>query len=319
MPRIVHSIKTELLSKSREAMLSAVGIYNNPNIKFKSETFIVLAIIAWTYLMHAYYKGLGIDYHFYTMHGQRKRYDRTKYGAKKSWELERCLDDARCPVSSETKTNLKFLIGLRHEIEHQMTTKIDDAVSAKFQACCLNYDATIRSLFGDTYNISRDLSVSIQMSAISEPQVEALRDLKDMPKNIASYIDDYDRQIPEEVFNSPQYSYRVLFVPKTANRPGQADKVITFVKADTPEAEGINAQYALIKEREKKKLLPKAIIELLKDKGYHKLNYYHFCQCWKSMNAKKDNTYGALVGGEKWYWYENFIPVVEKYCQDNGL
>ena len=51
MPRIVHSIKTELLTKSREAMLSAVGIYNNPNIKFKSETFIVLAIIAWTYLM----------------------------------------------------------------------------------------------------------------------------------------------------------------------------------------------------------------------------------------------------------------------------
>ena len=108
-------------------------------------------------------------------------------------------------------------------------------------------------------------------------------------------------------------------MPKTANRPGQADKVITFVKADTPEAEGINAQYTLIKEREKKKLLPKAIIELLKAKGYHKLNYYHFSQCWKSINAKKDNTYGALVGGEKWYWYENFIPIVEKYCQDNGL
>ncbi len=56
MPRIVHSIKTELLTKSREAMLSAVGIFNNPSIKFKSETFIVLVIIAWTYLMHAFAK-----------------------------------------------------------------------------------------------------------------------------------------------------------------------------------------------------------------------------------------------------------------------
>ena len=180
MSRIFHSVKTELLTKSREAMLSAVGIYNNPSIKFKSETFIVLAIIAWTYLMHAYYKKLGIDYRFYSMHGRRKRYDRTKYGAKKSWELERCLDDNRCPVNAETKTNLKFLIGLRHEIEHQMTTRIDDAVSAKFQACCLNYDATIRALFGDSYKISKDLSVSIQMSSISEPQVEALTDLKDL-------------------------------------------------------------------------------------------------------------------------------------------
>ena len=319
MARIVHSIKAELLTKSREAMLSAVGIYNNPSIKFKSETFIVLAIIAWTYLFHAYYRVIKVDYHFYTLHGTRKRYDRTKYGAKKSWELERCLDDRKCPVNAETKVNLKFLIGLRHEIEHQMTTKIDDAVSAKFQACCLNYDATIRSLFGDAYSISKELSVSIQMSAISEPQIEALRDLPDLPKNIASYIDDFDRQIPAEVYNSPQYSYRVLFVQKTANRPGQADKVFTFVKPDSPEAEGINAEYVMIKEREKKKYLPKTIIQILKEKGYHKLNSYHFSQCWKSLNAKKDNTYGTLVGGEKWYWYENFIPIVEKYCQDNGL
>lgn len=319
MARIVHSIKIELLTKSREAMLSAVGIYNNPNIRFKSETFIVLAIIAWTYLLHAYYRGLQIDYHFYSMHGTRKRYDRTKYGAKKSWELERCLDDSRCPIKTEAKSNLKFLIGLRHEIEHQMTTKIDDAVSAKFQACCLNYDATIRSLFGDMYGINKDLSMSIQLSAISEPQVETLRDLKDMPRNIASYIDDYDHQLSKEVFNSPQYSYRVLFVQKTANRPGQADKVITFVKPDTPEAEGINTEYVIIKEREKKKFLPKAIVQMMKEKGYSKMNTYHFSLCWKKYDAKKDNTYGALIGGEKWYWYENFIPIVEKYCQENGL
>lgn len=41
--------KTELLIKSREAMMSAVQLYNNPQITFKSETFITLAIIAWTY------------------------------------------------------------------------------------------------------------------------------------------------------------------------------------------------------------------------------------------------------------------------------
>ena len=60
----VGSIKLELLQKSREAMLSAVEIYNNPNIQFKSETFTVLAIIAWTYLYHAYYKSKNINYHY---------------------------------------------------------------------------------------------------------------------------------------------------------------------------------------------------------------------------------------------------------------
>ncbi|WP_439637806.1 DUF3644 domain-containing protein [Gloeomargarita lithophora] len=39
--RKIASIKIELLTKSREAMLTAVQIFNNPNIQFKSESFIV--------------------------------------------------------------------------------------------------------------------------------------------------------------------------------------------------------------------------------------------------------------------------------------
>lgn len=300
-------------------MLAAVEIYNNPNISFKSESFIVLAIIAWTYLLHAFYRGSRIDYHYFSVTGRRKRYDRTRYGAKKSWELERCLDDGLCPLDNAAKANLKFLIGLRNEIEHQMTTNIDDAVSAKFQACCLNYDTSIRRLFGNQFGVSQELSMSIQFSSITEPQVEALRDLKNIPKNISSFIDDYDRDLTADIYNNPQYSYRVLFVQKTANTPGQADKVITFIKPGTPEAEGINAEYVMIKEREKKKYLPKAIVEIMKSKGYSKMNYYHFSQCWKSKNAKRDNTYGALIGGKEWYWYESFIPVVEQYCSDNNL
>jgi hypothetical protein len=37
-------------------MLTAVQIYNNPQIDFKSELFIVTTMIAWTYLLHAYYR-----------------------------------------------------------------------------------------------------------------------------------------------------------------------------------------------------------------------------------------------------------------------
>ena len=65
--RSVGSIKNELLQKSREAMLSAVQIYNNPSIQFKSETYIVLSIIAWTYLLHAYYRKEKIDYSYYKL------------------------------------------------------------------------------------------------------------------------------------------------------------------------------------------------------------------------------------------------------------
>lgn len=44
--RRVFSVKEELLNKSREAALAAVQIFNNPNGTFKSETYVVLMIIA---------------------------------------------------------------------------------------------------------------------------------------------------------------------------------------------------------------------------------------------------------------------------------
>ncbi len=36
--RSVKSVKDELIKKSREAIMAAVQIYNNPQITFKSET-----------------------------------------------------------------------------------------------------------------------------------------------------------------------------------------------------------------------------------------------------------------------------------------
>ena len=138
--RRVKSVKVELVKKAREAMLAAVQLYNNPQVTFKSESFITLAVIGWTYLLHAYYRSNGIDYRYYHHVGKKKIYDKTKYGAYKHWELERCLNESACPLDSNTITNLRFLIGVRHEIEHQMTDKIDEYLSAKLQACALNFD-----------------------------------------------------------------------------------------------------------------------------------------------------------------------------------
>ena len=44
---------------------------------------------------------------------ETKKYDKTKYGAKKRWELERCLNDRNCPFDSVTKENLTFFIAVR--------------------------------------------------------------------------------------------------------------------------------------------------------------------------------------------------------------
>jgi hypothetical protein len=91
-----HLLGDELLIKAREAMLHAVQGYNNPRTFFKAEMFIVTAVIAWTYLLHYHSKRIGIDCR-YKKDGVVQK---TRHGADKHWELEACLNGAKCPLDA---------------------------------------------------------------------------------------------------------------------------------------------------------------------------------------------------------------------------
>jgi len=316
--RRVFSVKEELLKKSREAALAAVQIFNNPNVTFKSETYVVLMIIAWTYLLHAYYRGKKVDYRYFTLGEKRKHYDRTKNGAFKHWELERCLNETRCPLEREVVQNLRFLIGLRHEIEHQMTTRIDNLLSARFQACCINYhDATV-SLFGEEYGIARHLTVSLQFSSLSQEQVDTLEQQVGLPSHIRRYIEGFDGALAPDEFSSTKFAYRVIFVPKTTNHPNQADQVITFVKADSEIAKTANAAYAVIRETERPKWLPSQIVGKVKAEGFPRFWMSQHTDLWKSRDAKSSSKgYGVQIA-KTWYWYDTWVAEVRKHCNENA-
>lgn len=313
--RRVFSVKAELLKKSREAALAAVQIFNNPNVTFKSETYVMLMTVAWTYLLHAFYRGKRIDYRYFDQGEHRKRYDRTKHGAYKHWELERCLNDKNCPLDRQVIQNLKFLIGLRHEIEHQMTTRIDDLLSAWFQACCINFHEAIVSLFGEGCGIAKHLAVSLQFASLSSEQVETLDQQPGLPANIKRYIAGFDRDLAAEDFASPKFAYRVIFVPKTVNHPSQADQVIKFVKADSEIAQQINATYAVVRETEKPKWLPSEIVKMMREEGYSRFGMHQHTDLWKGMNAKGAGKGFGVAIGKAWYWYESWLNEVRKHCR----
>ncbi|HUW95477.1 MAG TPA: DUF3644 domain-containing protein [Anaerolineae bacterium] len=316
--RRASSVSSELLTKSRQAALAAVQIFNNPLITFKSEIFIVLMNIAWTYLLHAFYRKKSVEYRYYRQGPKRRVFDKTKSGAHKYWELERCLNDEQSPIDKDTANNLRFLIGIRHEIEHRMTSRLDSSLSAKFQACCLNYDEYIKSLFGERYGIDKHLAFSLQFSSISREQAEALPSAAEMPSHIKAFIDGFEGALSDEEFNAPRFAYRVLFVAKTANRKGQADQVIEFVKADSPLAQDVNKAYTVIKEIEKKKYLPSQIVALMKSEGYTSFNMHHHIELWKRHDAKNPGKgYGTMVAGKYWHWYERWVDVVSQHCQEN--
>lgn len=121
----LHLQGDELVIKAREAMIAAVHTFNSAGLYFRAELFIVTSIIAWTYLLHAYYKCEGIDYRYKKGSGVEK----TPSGAEKYWELGQCLAHGKCPLEKGVINNLKFLIEIRHEIEHRSTNRIDDAAT----------------------------------------------------------------------------------------------------------------------------------------------------------------------------------------------
>jgi len=316
--RRIGSVRNELILKSREAALSAVQIFNNPLIRFKSELFVVIMNIAWTYLLHAFYRGKRVEYRYFSQAGTRRRFDKTKGGAIKHWELERCFDDAACPLDKETVTNLRFLIGLRHEIEHRLTTRIDDHLSAKFQACCLNYNHYLKTLFGAQLGIDKYLSFSLQFSHISREQVGELGRAVDLPDHIHSYIQGFEEALSDDEFNSPHFAYRVLFVPKTANRKGQADEVIEFVKADSPLAQDVNVKYVSLKEVERPKMLASHVVRQIQQEEFPRFKMHQHTLLWKSLDGKNPGRgYGTMVEAT-WYWYESWLKVVRQHCQDNA-
>lgn len=192
-----------------------------------------------------------------------------------------------------------------------MTTRIDDILSARFQSCCLNYNEYIKKLFGSEQGIEKHLSFSLQFSTISTKQKELLKEYPELPANIQSYIKDFDDRLSDEEFSNPRYAYRIIFIPKIANHKGQADRVIEFIKSDSKLAEAENKNYAVIKETEKKKYLPKQIVNQMIVEGYPNFSLYYHTQLWKSKDAKNPGKgYGVMVAEKIWHWYESWVKVV---------
>lgn len=313
-PRSVFSVQRELLKKSKAAALNAVQTFNNPLTTFKTETFIVLMVIAWTYLLHAHYRSVGVEYRYFRQGQQRRRFDRTKSGAFKYWALERCLNEDKCPLDGPTKANLRFLIGLRHEIEHHMAAGLDEHLGGRYLACCLNYEYWITKLFGEEHTLAQSLALALQFRDLTT-NPEAEEAANPLPANVARYIEEFDSSIEDHDFQSPRFSFQILFTRKLANRRGQADRVIEFVAPDSELGKAINAQYVVLKEVERRKYGAKEIVQLMHDEGHPRFTIHSHTQLWKSLDAKNPaKGYGAEVMG-RWGWYERWVDRVRQECE----
>jgi len=312
MPRTTRSGKVDLIEKSREAMLSAVQIYNNPLTTFKSESFIVLSMIAWTYLLHAFYRSKSIDYRYYRMVGRRKRFDKNADGSIRYWELAECISREESPLDQNTKNNLKFLIGLRNQVEHKKATGLDSYMSARYQACALNYNFYLKKLHGERHGLDNYLALGLQFAELDFSQAKIIKDKEGLiPKQIISYISDFDSKLSVSEIKSERYAYRLLFTKVEAKRKGQADRVIEFIDPKSPLAKNISKEYWVLKEKKSKPFLVREVLAKLKKRGITLTTNKH-SELWKKYDGKNPSKgYGVMVGSG-WYWYQDWVDFLSR-------
>ncbi|MCK1501069.1 DUF3644 domain-containing protein [Bradyrhizobium sp. 188] len=305
----------ELLIKAREAMVAAVHVFNGAGLTFRAELFIVTSVIAWTYLLHAWFRREGIDYRYVESDGTIKK---TKEGEDCYWDLGKCLRHARCPIPKGAITNLEFLLALRHEIEHRSTNRIDDAISAKLQACCINFNDSIKKLFGAQFGLERRLPIALQFVTFSADQRSILKKASNLPQHIATMMDAFHQRLTEEQQADSQFAYRVAFIPKTGNRASNADLAIEFVKADSAEGREINS--VLLKEVDKRRFTATQIIRTIRDEGFPNFTQHHHTTLWQELDARNPTKGFGRPGDypNTWVWYESWLARVRAHCQEHA-
>jgi len=301
----------ELLIKAREAMIAAVHVFNSAGLTFRAELFIVTSVIAWTYLLHAWFKREGVDYRYAA--------EKTKEGADKYWELGHCLKQGNCPAKGAVARNLEFLLAIRHEIEHRSTNRIDDALGAKLQACAINFNDVLKSEFGGQYGLEKRLPIALQFVNFGADHRSVLKKASGLPPHVSTCIETFEATLTPAEMDDPAYRMKIAFVPIAAKRPGAADSAIEFVKPGSAEAEEVGR--IVFKEVNRKRYPPGEIVAKVKAAGYPKFSMHHHSQLWIGLDAKDGGNDGFGGPGDykgSWVWYDKWLECVMEYCAQEG-
>lgn len=139
------------------------------------------------------------------------------------------------------------------------------------------------------------------------------------PAKVRAYIRDFDGKLTADEYNSPRFSYRFFFVPKLANHPGQADKVVEFIKPDSELAQSIQKEYWVKREVERPKFLASHVVREVQKAGFKKFRVFpEHVRMWHGEDAKNPaKGYGVMME-RTWFWYESWVKRCVQLCAAAG-
>lgn len=278
----------ELVTKSREAALLAVQVYNNPVLQFRTPSFIVHMVIAYTAMFHAIFEEEGTDYRYYGNEGAVIKSD----GEDKLWELTKCIDKYWRGDTTPVRKNIEFFIGLRNVVEHRYAPPLDFIIAAECQALLNNYETLLTDHFTRYYAIGAQIAVPIQISRVTSPaKIDALRELqKTDTLLLTQFVQAFRGSLSDEIFESMEYAFRVYLIPKPANRASSSDYSMEFVNADASDIASLQESIVLLKNKQVQvanqgKYRPRDVVAVIR-KIEPRFRMYDHTQAWRYFGIR---------------------------------
>jgi hypothetical protein len=219
----------QLLESAIDCALLAVEIYNKPRTPFRVENYVTNMIMAWTKVFHAHFQNTIGERYFYKKKGST-RYEMVD-GERKAWELATCMKKVST-LSPSAKANLEFFIKLRNKIEHRHINKneIGTRIFGECQSLLNNFESFVIECFGEEYALNETLAFSLQFSRLrADNQKQASKKLLSSEvAELNEFIDKYRLSLNDDVFNSQEYSIKLIAIPKISNT-SRSDLAIEFV------------------------------------------------------------------------------------------
>jgi hypothetical protein len=242
----------QLLESGIDCALLAVEIYNKPRAPFRVETFITHMIIAWTKVFHAYFHNTIGEKYFYRVKGKQRFL--VIDGERQAWGLKTCVikkNDLPLPV----KANLEFFIKLRNKIEHHYIDKdeVGVVIFGECQSLLNNFEEFVIDCFGSEYALNEALAFSLQFSRLrTDGQKSASKKLlASEVTELKDFIDKYRLALSDEIFNSQDFSVKLISIPKISNT-NRSDLAVEFVNwssLSTEDQSNYNKLQAIIKDK----------------------------------------------------------------------
>lgn len=286
------------IEKCQSAAIASVEVYNRPGPRFRTAHFLVMVIIAWTALFHAifYNRGRRPWYRKNTTgSGSGVRYMRID-GDPKHWDLSECLKQYHGNNHPAERSNLEFLIKLRHKIEHRHLPEMDVSLYGECQAALINLEGLLVSEFGQKYALAEQLMVSLQFSqVIPQEKKKAAKILaSNEARTVQEYIEKFRGALPSTVLNSMKYSFNVFLVPKVVNREKAADAAVEFISLDEAsdeELDRLGKLNVLIKEKHipivnQGLMKPSQVVEELSERLSVKFTMSDHVAAWKYYDVR---------------------------------